>query len=126
MCMHRRMRQSWILKPITKCSTLHKAKKFITCSFAFLQLFPIKMKRWLLLYNKPKPAMNRLKEGEDYYFNEEGLMVLTEKFHLKKGFCCGNGCKHCPYEYKNVPEPRRTELLAKKIKPADNIRFGDL
>ena len=70
--------------------------------------------------------MNRLKEGEDYYFNEEGLMVLTEKFHLKKGFCCGNGCKHCPYEYKNVPEPRRTELLAKKIKPADNIRFGDL
>lgn len=55
--------------------------------------------------------MNKLKEGEDYYFNEEGLMVLTAAFHLKKGFCCGNGCKHCPYQYINVPEPRRSELL---------------
>ena len=58
--------------------------------------------------------MNRLELGVDYYFNEQGLMVLTEVFHLKKGFCCGNGCKHCPYEFKNVPEPRRTELLAAK------------
>lgn len=58
--------------------------------------------------------MNRLELGVDYYFNEQGLMVLTEVFHLKKGFCCGNGCKHCPYEFKNVPEPRRTELLAVK------------
>lgn len=55
--------------------------------------------------------MNKLKEGEDYYFNADGLMVLTAAFHLKKGFCCGNGCKHCPYEYINVPEPKRSELL---------------
>lgn len=55
--------------------------------------------------------MNKLKEGEDYYFNEAGLMVLTAAFHLKKGFCCGNACKHCPYQYINVPEPRRSELL---------------
>ena len=61
--------------------------------------------------------MNRLKEGEDYYFNEAGLMVLTEAFHLKKGFCCGNGCMHCPYNYENVHEPRRTELLNTR-KPA--------
>ncbi|HRD57055.1 MAG TPA: DUF5522 domain-containing protein [Ferruginibacter sp.] len=58
--------------------------------------------------------MNTLKEGEDYYFNEEGLMVLTKKFHLQKGFCCGNGCKHCPYDFKNVTEPLRTELLKKR------------
>lgn len=55
--------------------------------------------------------MNKLKEGEDYYFNGAGLMVLTAAFHLKKGFCCGNGCRHCPYQYINVPEPKRTELL---------------
>jgi len=30
-------------------------------------------------------------------------MVFTEKYHLEKGFCCGNGCKHCPYEFENVP-----------------------
>jgi hypothetical protein len=42
--------------------------------------------------------MSRLIEGEDFYYNEDGYMVLTEKFHLAKGFCCGNGCKHCPYK----------------------------
>ncbi len=33
----------------------------------------------------------------DYYFNDQGLMVFTKQYHLKRGFCCGNGCKHCPY-----------------------------
>jgi hypothetical protein len=55
--------------------------------------------------------MSRLVEGEDFYYNEEGYMVLTEKFHLNKGFCCGNGCRHCPYNYINVPEPKRSSLL---------------
>jgi hypothetical protein len=47
--------------------------------------------------------MHELEEGEHYYYNEQGYIVLTEKFHLSKGFCCGNGCKHCPYNYENVP-----------------------
>ncbi|WP_317163407.1 DUF5522 domain-containing protein [Sediminibacterium soli] len=58
--------------------------------------------------------MSKLIEGIDFYYNEQGFMVLTEKFHLEKGFCCGNGCKHCPYDYEAVPEPRRSELLAAK------------
>ena len=53
-------------------------------------------------------------EGEDFYYNEDGYMVLTEKYHLERGYCCGNGCKHCPYNFENVPEPKRTELLSKK------------
>ena len=48
---------------------------------------------------------------EDFYFDPSGLMVLTEKYHLRKGFCCGNGCRHCPYDYINVPEPQRNTLL---------------
>jgi len=36
-------------------------------------------------------------EGIDYYF-ENGLMVLTEDFLKKRGYCCGNGCRHCPYQ----------------------------
>lgn len=36
-------------------------------------------------------------EGIDYYF-ENGLMVLTEHFLLKRGYCCENGCRHCPYQ----------------------------
>ena len=55
---------------------------------------------------------NNLAEGEDYYFNEDGYIVLTEKYHLQKGFCCGNGCKHCPYNFEAVPEPKRSELLS--------------
>ncbi len=35
-------------------------------------------------------------EGLDYYF-ENGFMVLTEVFLKKRGYCCGNGCRHCPY-----------------------------
>ncbi|MEP6727449.1 MAG: DUF5522 domain-containing protein [Bacteroidota bacterium] len=57
-----------------------------------------------------------LKEGIDFYYNEDGYMVFTEKYHLDKGFCCGNGCSHCPFNYENVPEPKRTILLEKKAK----------
>lgn len=63
--------------------------------------------------------MSKLIEGEDFYYNEQGYVVLTEKYHLKKGFCCGNGCKHCPYSYVNVPEPKRSELLI--LHPAKTI-----
>ncbi len=54
--------------------------------------------------------MHKLAEGEDYYYNEQGYVVLTAKYHLQRGDCCGNGCKHCPYAYINVPEPKRSEL----------------
>jgi len=33
---------------------------------------------------------------EDYYF-EGPLMVFTAAYHLKRGSCCGSGCRHCPY-----------------------------
>jgi len=55
--------------------------------------------------------MSNFKEGEDYYFNREGLLVLTSAYHLKRGKCCGQGCLHCPYQYQNVEEPRRSLLL---------------
>jgi hypothetical protein len=55
---------------------------------------------------------NKLVEGEDFYYTEQGFIVLTAQYHLERGHCCGNGCRHCPYSYKNVPEPKRSELLA--------------
>lgn len=36
---------------------------------------------------------------EDFYLNEQGFMVFTEAYHLKRGYCCKNGCKHCPYGF---------------------------
>jgi hypothetical protein len=37
-----------------------------------------------------------LVENEDYYF-ENGLMVLTARYLLRRGYCCEQGCRHCPY-----------------------------
>ena len=39
-----------------------------------------------------------LKEGEDYYF-DDGLMVLTGRYLLRRGYCCEQGCRHCPYGF---------------------------
>jgi hypothetical protein len=61
-----------------------------------------------------------LKEGIDFYYNEQGLMVLTEKYHLERGYCCGNGCRHCPFDYEKVPGLRRLELLAQKAANKNN------
>jgi len=60
-----------------------------------------------------------LTEHKDYYFNQAGLMVLTMAHHLERGYCCGNGCLHCPYDYDAVPEPRKSYLLAERPKEAD-------
>ena len=38
-----------------------------------------------------------LQEGLDYYV-EDGLLVFTDMFLRKRGYCCENGCRHCPYQ----------------------------
>lgn len=41
-------------------------------------------------------------DKKDYYINEEGKKVFTEQYHIRRGHCCGNGCKHCPYIPKHI------------------------
>ncbi|MBS4043539.1 MAG: hypothetical protein KGZ59_06965 [Chitinophagaceae bacterium] len=55
--------------------------------------------------------MNNPQPNKDYYFDENGLLVFTENYLLQRSYCCGNGCRHCPYEYINVPEEKRLALL---------------
>ena len=38
-------------------------------------------------------------DKDEYYVNEDGYVVFTEKHHLKRGYCCKNGCKHCPFGF---------------------------
>jgi hypothetical protein len=50
------------------------------------------------------------------------LMVLTQRYHLKRGWCCGNGCRHCPFGYAAVPElptgeTRATESSTGETRP---------
>ncbi|PDS22476.1 DUF5522 domain-containing protein [Flavobacterium branchiophilum] len=42
---------------------------------------------------------NKLILNEDYYLSEMGYKVFTAQYHLKRGYCCKNGCKHCPYHF---------------------------
>jgi hypothetical protein len=57
-----------------------------------------------------------MKEGTDYYILPNGLLVFTEAYLSNRGYCCGNGCLHCPYHYINVPEPKRANLLQQRVK----------
>lgn len=34
------------------------------------------------------------------FYTENDRVVFTEQFHIQRGHCCGNGCRHCPYEPK--------------------------
>jgi Family of unknown function (DUF5522) len=36
-------------------------------------------------------------EGIDFYI-ENGLYVFTENYLKERGYCCENGCRHCPYK----------------------------
>jgi hypothetical protein len=53
---------------------------------------------------------------EDFYF-ENGLLVFTAAFHLKRGYCCGSGCRHCPYEHVNVPPQLEPDAPADEAEP---------
>jgi len=37
-------------------------------------------------------------DKDEYYHSPDGYIIFTEKYHLKRGYCCNNNCKHCPYK----------------------------
>jgi len=45
----------------------------------------------------PQPGLPPALAPEDYYFEGPNL-VFTAAYHLKRGFCCGSGCRHCPFK----------------------------
>lgn len=48
-------------------------------------------------------------EEGDYYLTPEGYRCFTEQYHLKRGYCCESGCRHCPYGYS-----KKTNSISKK------------
>ena len=57
-----------------------------------------------------------------------GFTVFTEVAHLKRGKCCGNMCRHCPYGWENVRGVRKdgsspiTEgIPVKKLMSGDKV-----
>lgn len=69
----------------------------------------------MIFFNLQK--MENTRENEDFYYNEQGYKVFTEKYHLKRGYCCRNGCKHCPYGYDKKTEVfKKINITTKRIK----------
>jgi hypothetical protein len=41
---------------------------------------------------------DELVEGVHYYKSDQGYRIMTAKYLTERGWCCGNGCLHCPYQ----------------------------
>ena len=66
------------------------------------------------------PLFNDDEPLEQGYWNNDGKYVFTKEYLINRGYCCGNGCKHCPYEYKNVvDEKKRKKLIAHQAAQLD-------
>ena len=63
-------------------------------------------------------------QPNDFYYNSEGKMVMTEEYHKRRGSCCGSGCKHCPYEPKHLKGTK--ELLQKSWNYANDSYKTDI
>ncbi len=48
-------------------------------------------------------------ENEDFYIENE-FYVFTEKYHLKRGFCCKNSCRHCPWNYNKTQSVKSNNI----------------
>ena len=42
-------------------------------------------------------------EGIDFYYNEDGYCVLTELYHIKKGFVVATAVNTAPFNMKRYP-----------------------
>ena len=50
------------------------------------------------LYHK-ETSQKKNKTNDNFYYDGDKV-VFTEQFLLKRGFCCDNNCRHCPYSQK--------------------------
>ena len=36
-----------------------------------------------------------------HYYRDGSLFIFKELFHIQRGQCCGNGCRHCPFDIRH-------------------------
>jgi len=58
-----------------------------------------------------------------HYYKLGDRVVFTALFHIQRGSCCGNGCKHCPYDPKYQ---KGNVVLAEKFSKFTNMNLKDL
>ncbi|KAJ2835489.1 hypothetical protein FBU31_001611 [Coemansia sp. 'formosensis'] len=55
--------------------------------------------------------------GDQTYIDPAtGYMVFTELSHRDRGYCCGNKCRHCPFEHDNVGKPEQLKQQAQAVR----------
>eukprot|EP00899_Mesostigma_viride_P004720 jgi/Mesvir1/14249/Mv09685-RA.1 len=60
---------------------------------------------WGLLHAEACAAGRKM-----YIDPASGLQVMTEVAHQSRGYCCGSGCRHCPFAHARVPVDKRAAL----------------
>jgi len=60
-----------------------------------------------------------LNKQSTYIDPNTGFTAFTELAHLKRGKCCGNMCRHCPYGWSNVKGSAGTGSANAKVKSGD-------
>ena len=55
------------------------------------------LKNSFLAQNEDRSLIHDLVEGVDFTINEDGFLVFSTYYHLRKGYCCGSNCVNCPY-----------------------------
>lgn len=54
-----------------------------------------------------------VKQGQKQYIDPgTGYTVFSQLFMIERGWCCGSGCRHCPFGHQNLPTERKC-----KVKP---------
>ena len=53
-------------------------------------------------------------EKDTYIDPTTGYQVLTRQAHLRRGNCCGNSCRHCPYGHINVEDVSNDQIEIKQ------------
>ena len=66
-----------------------------------MQIDDILLKVHKFVAMKEQSNENKLIDGIDFYLTPEGYRCFTETYHLKRGYCCKSGCRHCPYGFDN-------------------------
>ena len=58
-----------------------------------------------------------------HYYMDGTRVVFTSLYHIERGECCGNKCKHCPY----IPKHKKgsVEMAKEFIKFKDKIEDGN-
>ena len=67
---------------------------------------------------------NNMIKDVDYYIDPKGMWVFTAAYHESRGYCCGQACKHCPFDYDAVPEPIKTRAQLIRSTLSKNNKDG--